>query len=175
MAVTLYTPDTTGCFNPIVMPHTGNVGQGIPPTVIEDFSNAVTFPYTNKADSAYQYFNNPTLNPTNDIDAVQLSIGATSMKFAGNAENDTFGYGAPVLIATEAWNLTSLGSNGVTLGVYVAPTSACWTAAQDGTTMTFDSIVGESEVVPEPLTMAMLSLGIFGLGGYIRRRVKVVA
>jgi hypothetical protein len=170
LAVTLYTPDTTGCFNPIPSPGSGNPGQGVPPAVIQDFSTALPTQYGNKIPGAVQYFSNTTLNPTNDLDSLQMTIGATTQPPNQQADG-RFGYNTPVLIGTQAWNLTSLGTNGVTLGVYVSPTSAHWVGTSN-TTAGFDSVVASPLVIPEPITMTMLGMGLSSLGMMIWRRRK---
>jgi hypothetical protein len=174
MAVTLYTPDTTGCFNPVAVAGTGNPGQGIPPNVPVSWQSPVVFGYATRVPAAYQYFNNPTLNPTNDIDAVQLSFGSNardSFDPPGQGKNSNFAFNTPTLLATEAWNLTSLGTNGVTLSAYVAPTSACWTGSGSATAG-FDNITTQVMVIPEPITMTMLGMGLSSLGMMIWRRRK---
>jgi len=172
MSVTLYTPDTTGVFNPVAVAGTG--GSGIPPNVYMSKNGSDAqydgYSYTTPA---YQYFSNPALNPTNDIDSIQLGIGLSARATDTNQYGDLGVYG-PTWIATEAWNLTSLNSP-ITVAVSVGPSSAYFTGAGTGQNAIFDSVVGDSLLIPEPITMTMLGLGIFGLGGYIRRRVKVAA
>jgi hypothetical protein len=63
----------------------------------------------------------------------------------------------------------------VTLGVFVGPSSAYFTGNQTDQNTPFETVIASPEVIPEPITMTMLGLSIVGLGGYIRRRVKVVA
>lgn len=161
MAVTLYTPNTVGCFNPI------GFDAGLQnPEVVTTFGTAVANFNPNQATTAY--FNN-ALNPVNDVDAIQFIIGATT-----KTGHNQLGLSGPVLLATEAWTLTSLGTNGVTLGVYIAPTSRYWSTTANGKLYFTDSggLVGDSMVIPEPITMTMLGMGLSSLGMMICRRRK---
>ena len=172
MAVTLYTPDTNGCFQSVAAGSTVYTSVGM--ELLLDGYN------TPKALNAHAGTNNTggVANTGTDKDAVQFSTGDT-----GYAAPD-LGVGSPVLLATEAWNLTSLGTSGVNLSVYVAPTSRYWNAIQTQSDLdnsvllgaqdklAFDSIVGTGMVIPEPITMTMLAMGLSGLGIMIRRRTK---
>ena len=115
-------------------------------------------------------------NPGNDYDANQAAIGDTGYVLPDYA------VGAPVLVATEAWRLTSLGTSGVTLGVYVNPASRHWNAwaaidanrapyfLDDSDKTQFSSVIGQGLFIPEPFTMTMLGMGLSSLGMMIRRR-----
>jgi hypothetical protein len=173
MSVTLYTPDTTGCFNPVAIPGSGNVSQGVPPVVYDDADvnlDAKNYSFTVPA---AQYWSNP-LNPTTDIDAIQMSMGINARSLDLTSGGD-YALGYAELVDTELWNLTSLPPGGVTLGVFVGPSSAYFTGNQTDQNTPFETVIASPEVIPEPITMTMLGLSIVGLGGYIRRRVKVVA
>jgi hypothetical protein len=168
MAVTLYTPDTSGAFTPVQKtfpPHN-------PPYGIVTFGSNVSA--YNQITPVVQHWAGVvgTSNPGTDLDSVQMAIGDT------NYVSPDLGIGSPVLIATEAWNLTSLATNGVTVGVYVAPTSRYWDMSNSSGDNTykhsFDSVVGTGMVIPEPITMTMLAMGLSGLGIMIRRRTKEV-
>ena len=47
------------------------------------------------------------------------------------------------------------------------------TYATNGAWMGDLNVQVSGSAVPEPITMALVGMSIFGLGGYIRRRVKV--
>lgn len=161
MAVTLYTPDTRNAFMPVLnstqypafqmktlttfSSDVFNRGYSCIPAKIGSFVNSL----------------NPSAQRTGLDDNTQMTIGQ------GVSPVNT-----PILLATEAWNLVSLASP-VTLGVYVASTSRYWDEA--GVARNFDSITPTGMVIPEPVTMAMVSMGLCGLGMFIRRRVKETA
>ena len=120
-------------------------------------------------------------NPGTDLDAYQFTIGATTRTGATKGLGVGAGTlaqqnaGAPVLLTTQVWDLTSLPHTGaITVVANLFGNAQTWTGTGNNYT-TFDNVVVNGMVIPEPITMTMIGLGIVGLGGYIRRRVKVAA
>lgn len=120
-------------------------------------------------------------NPGTGIDSFQVVEGQNgSAKRQSNNEGRGVGTGAqqqagaPVLLSEQIWNLASLPVNGIQVTVNTYGTAETWTGSGNNY-VAFDSVQLTGMVVPEPITVTLVGLGIVGLGGYIRRRTKVAA
>jgi hypothetical protein len=94
-----------------------------------------------------------------------MSIGAGLY----NQYTSNYGIGSPVLIATQTWTLLQEHTPAI-LDVKVQPESRHWNA--NGTKSVFDVVQGVGMVIPEPITMTMLGMGLSSLGMMVWRRRK---
>jgi hypothetical protein len=120
-----------------------------------------------------------------DFPVNQVLTGGTSYGFAidptGNPCNNASGNGESYYIAFldctmqgHSSGYPNDGSDGFVQDYFTDGTLCDQYVSPWGGVQPFDASVQVlGDPVPEPITMTLVGMGIFGLGGYIRRRVKV--
>lgn len=159
MAVTLYTPDVNNALVPLTLeyeegdvPPVAMLFGPLPPTSLMTIN------------AAAQDLVSP-LDPDSDWDSLEMSFGYNTR----GTTNRNVGIGAPVLIGTQYWKAVAPLEEPVWMMAYVAPTSKHWTGSASSRAL-FDEVLVDGVMIPEPITMTMVGMGLSSLGLAVWRR-----